>query len=207
MVTEELCVGYTAGVIEGVQELLRRNWLPAHILHRALLPGLSLSNEMYQAGTAAMENVTLAADAFQQGLRLLQRVWPPPPATPHGRVMLAGVWGDGHTFGLDICALYLQRAGFAVANLGGNQREQHIITAVQHHQPDVLILTTMLSSTRRRIPVVVDALHDNGLRHSLCVLVGGGVLSLSDAEASGADGFCADWDTAVALVRQYLNQP
>ena len=207
MVTEELCVGYTAGVIEGVQELLRRNWLPAHILHRALLPGLSLSNEMYQAGTAVMENVTLAADAFQQGLRLLQQAWPPAPATPHGRVMLAGVWGDWHTFGLDICALYLQRAGFAVANLGCNQREQQIITAVQHHQPDVLILTTTLSGTRRRIPVVIDALRDNGLRHSLYVLVGGGVLSVTDAEASGADGFCADWDTAVALVRQYLNQP
>ncbi len=206
VIAEDICEGDVEQVGEVVAVLLARRWLGPDVLQEALLPGLWRIVKEYEAGAVDMRHVWLASSAFEHGLDLLKAHWPRPCDPPLGRVMLAGVWGDAHTFGLDICALYFQLAGFEVHNLGGNQREQEIVTAVQTIQPQVLVLTTAFRETCQHLSTIITALQDNHLRQSLYVLLGGGAVEPTHIQEMGADDFCGDWHTAVQLVQRYFNE-
>lgn len=204
IIAEDICEGDAEQVGEVVAVLLAHRWRAPDILQEALLLGLWRIVQEYEAGAVDMRQVWLASEAFAHGLDILKARWPRPCDPPLGQVMLAGVWGDAHTFGLDICALYLQLAGFEVHNLGGSQRVQEIVTAVQTVQPQVLILTTAFRETCQHLSTIITALRDNHLRQSLYILLGGGAIEPAHIQEMGADDFCADWHTAVRLVQQHL---
>lgn len=204
-VKEDICDGVSADVQAAVYEFLHRHWSPMKILQAALLPGLRQLSHEYQTGAISMDQVQEASLAFQAGLTIVQAHQTALVVNPVGHVLLAGVEGDAHSFGLDICALYLQAEELSVQNLGCNQTMRAVITAVHRFQPDVLVMTTMLSVTRPRLRIVLQALGDVPLPRQPYVLVGGGAVDEQHAVMMQADAFAPDWPTAVDLILTYLN--
>ncbi|MGZ4154793.1 MAG: cobalamin-dependent protein, partial [Actinomycetota bacterium] len=78
------------------------------------------------------------------------------------------------------------------------------LAAIELHQPDILGLSALLTTTMPYMKVVIDELKDKGLRDKYIVLVGGAPLNEEFGKAVGADAYCRDAaiaaETAQALV-------
>ncbi|MFK7892420.1 MAG: cobalamin-dependent protein, partial [Granulosicoccus sp.] len=80
------------------------------------------------------------------------------------------------------------------------------LEALEEHQPDILGMSALLTTTMPYMKVVIDTLKEKGLRDDYIVLVGGAPLNEEFGEAVGADAYCRDAavavDTAKAMIAQ-----
>jgi methanogenic corrinoid protein MtbC1 len=100
--------------------------------------------------------------------------------------------------------MMLEGAGFEVIDLGINNPVENYLAALEEHQPDILGMSALLTTTMPYMKVVIDELSAKGLRERYIVLVGGAPLNVEFGKAVGADAYCRDAavaaETAQALV-------
>ncbi|MFX1561749.1 MAG: cobalamin-dependent protein [Promethearchaeota archaeon] len=120
------------------------------------------------------------------------------------KIIIATVEGDIHDIGKNIVGAMLFAAGFDVIDLGRDVPAENIVEAVQQHKPALLGLSSLLSTTMVKMPVVIKALEKKGLRKSVKVMVGGGPVTAQWAKNIGADGYGANAAEAVALAKRLL---
>ena len=101
--------------------------------------------------------------------------------------------------------MMLEGAGFEVIDLGINTDVDKFLAALELHQPDILGMSALLTTTMPYMKVVIDTLIEKGLRDKYIVLVGGAPLNEEFGNAVGADAYCRDAavaaETAKALVK------
>ena len=98
----------------------------------------------------------------------------------------------------------LAGAGFEVVNLGVNNDAQKFIDAIREHQPEIIGMSALLTTTMPYMKVVIQALKDENLRDKLFVMVGGAPVTESFAQQVGADAYGRDAATAVDLAKAYM---
>jgi len=106
-----------------------------------------------------------------------------------GKVVLGTVEGDLHDIGKNLAGMMLEGAGFNVINLGIDKKTQEIVDAVKEHAPQILGLSALLTTTMPRMPEVIDALKEAGLRERVKVLIGGAPVNQEFADEIGADAY------------------
>ena len=75
------------------------------------------------------------------------------------------------------------------------------MAAVREHQPKLLGLSTLLTTTMLAIKTTVEALEEAGLRDSVKIMVGGAPVTVAFAEEIGADAYAPDAASAVDVAR------
>jgi 5-methyltetrahydrofolate--homocysteine methyltransferase len=120
-------------------------------------------------------------------------------------VVLGTVKGDIHDLGKTLVAMMMEGAGFEVIDLGVNISTDKFIEAVTTHQPDILGMSALLTTTMPHMQRVIERLKAEKLRDDLVVLVGGAPLSSSFATEIEADAYCRDAVTAVQTARTLLD--
>ena len=93
--------------------------------------------------------------------------------------------------------MLLQGAGYEIIDLGADVDLERIVQAVQEHQPNILAMSAMLTTTMGEMELAINALKQadiNGIK----VMVGGAPLSKAYAESIGAH-YSEDAIEAVAL--------
>jgi 5-methyltetrahydrofolate--homocysteine methyltransferase len=113
-------------------------------------------------------------------------------AKPVGKMVIGTVKGDIHDIGKNLVAMMLEGAGFDVVDLGINTDVDAFLAALDEHQPDVLGMSALLTTTMPYMKVVIDTMVEKGLRDDYIVLVGGAPLNEEFGEAIGADAYCRD---------------
>jgi methanogenic corrinoid protein MtbC1 len=98
----------------------------------------------------------------------------------------------------------MEGAGFEVVNLGVNNDAQKFIDAVREHQPEIICMSALLTTTMPYMKVVIQALKDEELRDKLFVMVGGAPVTESFARQVGADAYGRDAATAVDLAKAHM---
>ena len=121
------------------------------------------------------------------------------------KVLIATVEGDIHTIGKDLVALMLSLNGFEVKNLGHDVPTQSIIEQTKRERPDIVALSSLLSTTTQAQNDVVTRLQEAGLRDAVSVLVGGAACSAEWAERIGADGYAEDATAAVTRAKELVS--
>ncbi|MFW5770766.1 MAG: cobalamin-dependent protein, partial [Spirochaetota bacterium] len=86
--------------------------------------------------------------------------------------------------GKNIVAMMLENHGFNVIDLGKDVDATIIIDAVKEHAPDILCLSSLLTTTMYEMKTISQILKDEKLEVSL--LVGGAVVTREFAESIGA---------------------
>jgi methylmalonyl-CoA mutase cobalamin-binding domain/chain len=143
---------------------------------------------------------------MKAAMELLRPLLAETGAEPIGKVVIGTVKGDIHDIGKNLVCMMLEGAGFEVIDLGINTDAAEFLDALAEHQPDILGMSALLTTTMPYMKVVIDALVDKGLRQEVVVLVGGAPLNAEFAGAVGADAYCRDAsvaaETATRLVRE-----
>jgi methanogenic corrinoid protein MtbC1 len=100
----------------------------------------------------------------------------------------------------------MEGAGFEVIDLGINNPVEKYLAAIEEHQPDILGMSALLTTTMPYMKVVIDTLKEKGLRDKYIVMVGGAPLNEEFAEAIGADAYCRDAAVAVETAKELIKR-
>jgi methanogenic corrinoid protein MtbC1 len=202
---DDLYDGLADEIIEGTTILLDRGWGPDRVLNDALVEGMRIVGIDFRDGILFVPEVLLAANAMKGGMAILRPLLAETGAEPIGKVVVGTVKGDIHDIGKNLTAMMLEGAGFEVIDLGINTDVDKFLAALELHQPDILGMSALLTTTMPYMKVVVDTLIAKGLREKYLVLVGGAPLNEEFGHAVGADAYCRDAavaaETAKTLVK------
>jgi methylmalonyl-CoA mutase cobalamin-binding domain/chain len=201
---DDLYDGMAAEIVEGTNLLLGRGWGPDRVLNEALVEGMRIVGIDFRDGILFVPEVLLAANAMKAGMEILRPLLAETGAARIGKVVIGTVKGDIHDIGKNLVAMMLEGAGFEVVNLGINNPVESFLAALEEHEPDILGMSALLTTTMPYMKVVIDELVAKGLRDKYIVLVGGAPLNEEFGRAVGADAYCRDAavaaETAQALV-------
>ena len=203
---DDLYDGMADEIVEGTEILLARGWSADRVLGEALVEGMRIVGIDFRDGILFVPEVLLAANAMKAGMEILRPLLAETGAEPVGKVVLGTVKGDIHDIGKNLVAMMLEGAGFEVIDLGINTDVEEYLEALNEHQPDILGLSALLTTTMPYMKVVIDTLAEQGMRDDYIVLVGGAPLNQEFGEAIGADAYCRDAavaaETATDLVQK-----
>jgi corrinoid protein of di/trimethylamine methyltransferase len=123
-----------------------------------------------------------------------------------GIVVIGTVLGDIHNIGKIMVATLLTAEGFDVHDLGVNISAEQFIEAIKEHNPDVLAMSALMTTTAPEQTKVITALKENGIREKVKVMVGGGGITAEFAESIGADGYDPTAPGGAKLARKLVGK-
>ena len=189
---DDLYDGLAEEIVEGTNILLERGWTADRVLNDALVEGMRIVGIDFRDGILFVPEVLLSANAMKAGMAILRPLLAETGAKPVGKVVIGTVKGDIHDIGKNLVAMMLEGAGFEVIDLGINTDVDEYLEALNEHQPDILGMSALLTTTMPYMKVVIDTLIEQGLRDDYIVLVGGAPLNQEFGDAIGADAYCRD---------------
>jgi methylmalonyl-CoA mutase cobalamin-binding domain/chain len=202
---EDLYDGMAPEIAEGTLILLDRGWAPDRVLNDALVEGMRIVGIDFRDGILFVPEVLLSANAMKAGMEILRPLLAETGAEPIGKVVIGTVKGDIHDIGKNLVAMMLEGAGFEVIDLGINTDADKFLAALEEHQPDILGMSALLTTTMPYMKVVIDTLQERGLRDKYIVLVGGAPLNEEFGQAIGADAYCRDAAVASETAKQLVS--
>jgi methylmalonyl-CoA mutase cobalamin-binding domain/chain len=203
---DDLYDGLKEEIEEGTNILLSRGWVPYDVLTQALVEGMRIVGEDFRDGILFVPEVLLSANAMKAGMAILRPLLAETGAPKQGKLVIGTVKGDIHDIGKNLVGMMMEGAGFDVIDLGINNSVEKYLDAIEQHQPDIIGMSALLTTTMPYMKVVVDTLKEKGLRDELIVLVGGAPLNEEFGKAVGADAYCRDAAVAVETAKLFMKR-
>ena len=203
---EDLYDGLKEEIEQGVRILLDRNWTPYKVLTEALVEGMRIVGEDFRDGILFVPEVLMSANAMKGGMAILRPLLVETGAPRVGKMVIGTVKGDIHDIGKNLVAMMLEGAGFDVIDLGINTDVDKFLKAIEEHEPDLLGMSALLTTTMPYMKVVIETLKEKGIRDKISVLVGGAPLNEDFAKAIGADAYCRDAAVAVETAKDFIKR-
>ena len=192
--------------VELVSEALKEGVRPQDIVSSGLQAGMRIVGDKFSAGDFFVPEMLLAARAVTRATEVLQPLLSAVDMPTLGRVVIGTVFGDIHDIGKNLVTMFLRGAGFEVFDLGGNIPADNFVRAVKEHNPDILGMSALLTSTMSSMSNIIKALEIAGLRSRVKVIVGGAPVTQHFAEHIGADGYGANGGSAIKLCRHLVGK-
>ncbi len=209
-VHDDLYDGLKEEVEQSVNIFLKRGWTPYKVLTEGLVEGMRIVGIDFRDGILFVPEVLLAANSMKAGMAILRPLLIATGAPRLGKMIIGTVKGDIHDIGKNLVAMMMEGAGFEVVNLGINNPVENYLKGIEEHQPDIIGMSALLTTTMPYMKVVIDTLKEKGMRDDFIVLVGGAPLNEEFARAIGADAYCRDAavavETAKAMMARKHNQ-
>jgi methylmalonyl-CoA mutase cobalamin-binding domain/chain len=201
---EDLYDGLAEEIADGTQILLDRGWIPYDVLTKALVEGMRIVGIDFRDGILFVPEVLLAANAMKTGMAILRPLLAETGAPKMGKMVIGTVKGDIHDIGKNLVGMMMEGAGFEVVDIGINNPVENYLAAIEEHQPDILGMSALLTTTMPYMKVVIDTLKEKGIRNDYIVLVGGAPLNEEFAANIGADAYCRDAAVAVETAKSFM---
>ncbi len=201
---DDLYDGLNDEIVEGVNILLGRNWTPYDVLTQALVEGMRIVGIDFRDGILFVPEVLMSANAMKSGMAILKPLLAETGAPSVGTMVIGTVKGDIHDIGKNLVSMMMEGAGFEVINIGINNSVEDYMAAIEEHNPDIIGMSALLTTTMPYMKVVIDALVEKGIRSNYIILVGGAPLNDAFADSIGADSYCRDASMAVETAKQFM---
>lgn len=180
---------------EGLDEGLE----PQTLIEDAMIPAMAEAGRRFEDEQFFVPELLVAGRAIKAGLEILRPLLSAGNVHNAGSIIIGTVQGDLHDIGKNLVAVMLEGAGFDVVDLGADVAPEQIVSAIREHQPDLVGLSALLTTTMLAMQTTIEAIEIAGLRDEVRVLVGGAPMSEEWAKEFGADAYA---DNANAAVRK-----
>ncbi len=205
-VQDDVLGGDQVSVRGHILELLERGAKADDILQRGLLSAMEVIGERFRSGEAFIPEVLLSARVMNEAVSALEPYLTVGQAGAKGRVMIGTVKGDMHDIGKNLVITMLRGVGYEVKDLGVDVPVAKFVEMVKEFQPEILGLSSLLTTTMPQMKQVIEALRSSGLGDGVKVIVGGAPVNEKYARDIGADGYAHDAGGGVKLVGKLLGR-
>ena len=205
---ENISAALQAGKAKDVAQLVQEaidSGLPAQeILDNGLLAGMSIIGTKFKNNEVYVPEVLIAARALNKGTEILKPRLLEEGVEPIGKAVICTVKGDLHDIGKNLVKMMLEGVGFAVIDLGVDASDEKIVEAVKEHNPQIVCLSALLTTTMNQLQVVVESLKAAGLRDRVKVMIGGAPVTQAYCDQIGADAYTPDAASAAEVAKSFV---
>jgi methanogenic corrinoid protein MtbC1 len=176
------------------------------ILAEGLIAGMSVVGEDFKYNILYVPEVLIAARAMKAGMAVLKPLLSAHDSgvKPAGTLLMGTVRGDLHDIGKNLVSMMAEGAGFKVVDIGVDQSLDKFLAATEQHQPDIIGMSALLTTTMTYMKTVVDGYKERGLPQKFAV--GGAPISQAFADEIKADGYGSDASNAVDLFLYFMGK-
>jgi len=203
-IASSLYNGENEAVAELVKQALDQSMAAEEILRGGLIAGMDEVGKDFKAGELFVPEVLIAARAMHAGMGVLRPLLAEADVPSAGKYIIGTVKGDLHDIGKNLVKMMLEGAGFEMIDLGTDAEPADFVAAVREHQPHLVGMSALLTTTMVQMKSTIEALEEAGLRDSIKIMVGGAPVTAAFAEEIGADGYAPDAATAVDIARSLV---
>lgn len=204
---DDLYDGLKDEVFEGTQILLDRGWDANMILNDALVEGMRIVGIDFRDGILFVPEVLQCADAMKGGMGLLRPILANSEVnTSIGKYVIGTVKGDIHDIGKNLVGMMLEGAGFEVIDLGINNPVDNYLAAIDEHEPVIMGMSALLTTTMPYMGVVIEEFDKRGLLKELPIMVGGAPLNQEFADAINAHTYGRDAAMSAELAKAIIGK-
>ena len=144
----------------------------------------------------------IAARAMKEALRILEPLLVAAGVKPEHKAVIGTVQGDLHDIGKNLVAMTWKGANIDVIDLGVNVPAARFVDAIKEHQPMLLGLSALLTTTMPAMRDTVQTVRTAGL--NVKIVIGGAPTTPEFAREIGADGYAPDAGSAVDAAMDLL---
>ena len=201
---EAVLTGNAKAAAADTESALDAGTSAADILHNACIPAMTEVGRLFEIGEKFVPEMLIAARAMQAALEILRPELVEAEVEAVGKVVIGTVAGDLHDIGKNLVGMMLEGAGFEIIDLGTDAKPEQFVAAVQEHEPDLVGMSALLTTTMTSISRTIDALTEAGLRDKVKIMIGGAPITQAFADQVGADGYAESAGGASRLAKKLL---
>jgi len=191
-------------VAELVKQALEENIVPKEVLENGLIKGMGIIGEKFKKNEVYVPEVLIAARAMHSGMDVLRPKLVETGVKNIGKVVIGTVKGDLHDIGKNLVKMMLEGVGFEVIDLGADVSADNFVVAVKEHQPDIIGMSALLTTTMINMAEVIKELKVAGLRGKVKIMIGGAPVTQNYAEQIGADCYAPDAASAADSAKKFI---
>lgn len=196
-IKENLMKGKANEVKELCEEAIEKKIPIEQILSEGLISAMGIIGAKFKKNEVYVPEVLIAARAMNSGMTVLKPLLKEAKIKAKGKICIGTVKGDLHDIGKNLVSMMLEGAGYEVIDLGVNVDPDKFVTAVKEHNPDIIAMSALLTTTMGAMKTTIETL--NAANVEVKIIVGGAPLTDSFATEIGADGYAADAASAVDI--------
>lgn len=177
-----------------VDKALENGVTPMEVLNEGLAAGLQELGVLFAEEEVFLPELLLAAEITTDIMKRLQGKFEADDTKieKRGTVLLATVEGDVHDIGKSLVGMIMNASGYNVIDAGKDVPNVKMIELVKEHKPDIVGLSSLLSTTMPAQREFVEMAKEAGIRDQIKIIVGGAPVSRDWADKIGADGYAED---------------
>jgi 5-methyltetrahydrofolate--homocysteine methyltransferase len=188
-----------------VERGLKEGLTAKEILDNGLVPGMNEVGIRFKSGDMFVPEVLMSADAMQASLQILRPALVASGAKLIGKIVVGTVKGDLHDIGKNLVGMMCEGAGFEVVDIGFNADPDKFVEAIKEHQPEIVGMSALLTTTMRAMAQTIRAIEEAGLRDTVKIMVGGAPVDRAFAERIGADGYGSNAAAGTDLAKEFVS--
>jgi 5-methyltetrahydrofolate--homocysteine methyltransferase len=203
-IADRLVAGAINEVAALTREALDDGMQAVEVMQQGLMAGMSIVGERFKDGEMFVPQVLRAAKAMSAGMEILRPELSATDIKQTRTLVIGTVQGDLHEIGQKLVGMLFEGAGFRVVNMGVDVKPQQFVDAINEHQPDIVGMSSLLTTTMPKMAETIKALEQAGVRDRVVVMVGGSPVTAEFAEEIGADGYAPNAISAVERGKSLL---
>lgn len=188
------------------QEALNVGESAETILKEGLIPAMDRVGDKFKTCEIFIPEVLIAARAMHAAMAILKPILSKSTSTLAAKIIIGTVKGDLHDIGKNLVIMMLEGGGFEVVDLGTDIPMSKFVDAIKQHQPQVVGMSALLTTTMREMKNTIQAIEGAGLRKQVKAIIGGAPVTEKFAKEIGADGYAPNAASAVDLVKSLLTK-
>lgn len=174
------------------------------ILQQGLLAGMDVIAVKFKNNEVYVPEVLLAARAMNSGTVLLKPHLAGDSSTTLGKAVIGTVKGDLHDIGKNLVKMMFEGKGIEVFDLGSDVSPEAFVEACKEHNPQIVAMSALLTTTMDEMKNTIDALKAAGIREGKTVMIGGAPITDGFCKSIGADIYTPDAASAAEAAKAAL---
>ncbi|MCX6056462.1 MAG: corrinoid protein [Chloroflexi bacterium] len=196
--------GNANGVKQNIQSALDLGTVAEELLNKGLIAAMKEVGQLFEDGEYFVPEMLISARAMQAGMMILRPILISQDIKPIGKIVIGTVKGDQHDIGKNLVSMMLEGAGFLMVDIGTDAAPEKFLEAIQTHQPDIVGMSALLTTTMTNIEKTLRYFEETGVRSKIKVMIGGAPVTQKYADEIGADGFAPDANQAASLAKRLM---
>lgn len=172
-----------------VQEAIDEGVDPITIINEGLIGGMNIVAPLFKKGEMFVPEVMESADTMNEGMKVVKPLITDEDIPTKGKIVIGTVEGDLHDIGKNLVVLMMESRGYTVIDLGVDVKEEDFCKAIETYAPDIVGMSSLLTTTMMKIDETIKAIAKAGLRDKAKIIIGGAPISQEFADDVGADGY------------------
>lgn len=201
-IQESVIAGSAKKAREFTEQAVAEGLEVSMILNDGLIAGMNVIGARFKLNEVYVPEVLMSARAMHTGLSVVKPLIVKAGIKEKAVVAIGTVKGDMHDIGKNLVMMMLEGAGYKVIDLGVDVSAEQFLQAVEEHQPQIIGLSALLTTTMTNMKDIVEKLQVYSGK--VKVMIGGAPVTQKFANEIGADGYASDAASAVDTVASLI---